>query len=816
MSSLMRVKLWRDIRASWSRFVLMVVAVMVSLSVFGGVLFAWAAVGRETSGAYLGTGPASATIVLEQGVSVDEMESLAAEVRGWPEVVEATGRSQFNSDVEVDGIARDIPLQVFVTAPDDPLRMARFYVEDGVWPAEEGEIFLGGDSLALLDVTAGDIMTVIPPSGEPMRLQIAGTVYDPSLSPSPQEQTARGYLSATSLTTSGSALLDQLKVQISSPGETIPSDDRGRIVEVAGDIGLWLQTEHGLTVAEIQVPEPHTHPHQFQADSLLLSLLAGGVAALILSAVLVANMLNTLFTQQIPQIGIMKAVGARSARIGRFYLAMTFLVAVSATLLALVPAIFIGRAGLQQFLGFLGVQPVSVAPPWWAYLVVLAVGLGFPPLMALIPLTKTARTTVRAAIDHRGIGSKPSGATGMLARLTRFGRLDRGLLLALRNTFRRPARFWLSVGLLASGGVVFVAGMSLGASVGALAEEQQEQRNWDVEVQLAGMVPADETIGLAAKTLGVTEVEGWLAVETGVAGPGTIPLTRTYPDQGHGRISLVAIPDDTRMFTPPRLLEGRWLDPGETGAVVINQITRNDTVPDVTAGDTVQLLTGGTPTTWTVIGIVQERGAHGGVYTTQAGFAEATGTPPVANQLRIVTEGHDERTRNTVAAAVSGAFEDAGINVQSAVSVSRSEAITEGHLGPIIVIIVAIAVAMGMVGGIGLASTMSANVLDRTREFGVMHAVGAKPKTVRRIVRAEGIFLALASLLVAIIPALALTGILGAGLGNLFMDAPLPYRISTLAIVIWLVLVVFGSALATDTAANRASHMTVREALAYL
>lgn len=35
------------------------------------------------------------------------------------------------------------------------------------------------------------------------------------------------------------------------------------------------------------------------------------------------------------------------------------------------------------------------------------------------------------------------------------------------------------------------------------------------------------------------------------------------------------------------------------------------------------------------------------------------------------------------------------------------------------VIIVAIAVAMGVIGGIGLA--VSANVWDRTREFGVMH-----------------------------------------------------------------------------------------------
>jgi putative ABC transport system permease protein len=111
---------------------------------------------------------------------------------------------------------------------------------------------------------------------------------------------------------------------------------------------------------------------------------------------------------------------------------------------------------------------------------------------------------------------------------------------------------------------------------------------------------------------------------------------------------------------------------------------------------------------------------------------------------------------------------------------------------------------------------MSTNVLDRTRELGVMHAIGARPKAVRRIVVAEGVFLALTSCLVAVIPALALTAILGAGLGNLFMDAPLPFRVSVLSVGVWFVLVILGAALATDAAATRASRITVREALAYL
>jgi putative ABC transport system permease protein len=62
--------------------------------------------------------------------------------------------------------------------------------------------------------------------------------------------------------------------------------------------------------------------------------------------------------------------------------------------------------------------------------VLLAVGLCLPPLKALVPLVRASRTTVRAAIDHHGGGSKPRAAAGVLTRLSRISRLDRGLLMA--------------------------------------------------------------------------------------------------------------------------------------------------------------------------------------------------------------------------------------------------------------------------------------------------------------------------------------------------------------------------------------------------
>jgi putative ABC transport system permease protein len=816
-TSLLNVKLRRDLRASWSRFALMVIAIAVSLTVFGGVFLARGVTARETRNAYLSTEPASATILLEEPIGAEQMADLAAEVRRWPGVIEATGRTQFNSDVEVNGRPRFFPLQVFVVAPDDPMRIANFEIEQDSWPPSPDEIFVDGDTLALVGMAIGDTVTIETPSGEPRQLGVAATVDDPSLSPSPQEQTGRGYLSSASLVSSGAQpVFDQLKLLVADPGETTPSRDRDAIVAVADDIGHWLQRDQGLAVREIQVPPPYEHPHQWQADTLTIALLIGGAAALLLSTILVANMLNTLFTQQIPQIGIMKAIGARSGRITRQYLAMTLAVAAAATLIALGPAILIGRAGADLFVGYVGVEPASLTAPCWNYLVILAVGLGLPPLMALIPLVKASRTTVRAAIDHRGGGSEPSAATGVLARLSRIRRLDRGLLMALRNTVRRPARFLLSVGLLASAGTVFVAGMSLGSGVAAVTEEQTEQRNWDVDVQLLSPASMDEVTTIVEAVPDVSGVEGFNVTPTGIGGTGQIPVTRTYPDQGHGRVSVTAIPGGATMFTPPRLLEGRWLNPGETGAIVVNQVTRKNTIPDVHVGDTVQLTVGGTPSAWRVVGIVEEKGGGSGVYTSAEGFADAIGQRPRVNQLRIATTNPDEPTRQAVADAVDEALTDARIEVTSSASVSRREAVEGGHMGPIVNIVLAIAIAMGVVGGIGLASTMSANVLDRTREFGVMHAIGARPKAVRRIVVAEGVFLALTSCLVAVIPALVLTAVLGAGLGDLFFDAPLPYRISTLAVGIWVALVILGSMLASDAAAARASRITVREALTYV
>jgi putative ABC transport system permease protein len=551
---------------------------------------------------------------------------------------------------------------------------------------------------------------------------------------------------------------------------------------------------------------------------LLTALFIFGMAGLLLSAVLVATMLNGLFAQQIPQIGIMKAVGARSGRVLQLYLLMTLAVAVIASALAFVPGILISRTWAPLIVtGLLGMDAASLVAPWWMYAVVIVSGIGVPLIFALGPLVKTSRTTVREAIDYHGVHRQGAAATRFDAGLARLRGFDRVLLMAFRNIFRRRARFLLSVGLLASAGMLFVAGMSTMDAAQAVVERATNLRPWDVDVQIArgNRASASTVMGLAARISRVTHVEAWTVMPTGIAQPRQISVTRTYPDQGHGAMAIAVIPANSALTVPPRLLEGRWLHPGEKGAAVINQQVRAEVLPGVHSDDTVQLSIGGRPTSWRIVGISEFVFGGASITVTAEGFVEATGANR-PNTLRIVTDRHDEETRAAVANAADRVLTDASIMVRSSASVGRFEAAGTGHMLPIVMIFLAIAIAMGVVGCVGLASTMSTNVLERSREFGVMRAIGASGARVRRIVISEGIFTALMSCLVAALPALLLTAGMGAGLGRLFLYGPLPFRISVQAIVMWIVTVVLGAALATLPPASRASRPTVREALASL
>ena len=122
-----------------------------------------------------------------------------------------------------------------------------------------------------------------------------------------------------------------------------------------------------------------------------------------------------------------------------------------------------------------------------------------------------------------------------------------------------------------------------------------------------------------------------------------------------------------------------------------------------------------------------------------------------------------------------------------------------------------------VVAGFGLAATMDAQVAERTKELGIMKAMGASKKQMVRIITSESILISLISWGVA-----ALAGIpfvLG-GLnlfGNMIIEAPLQFNIVLLLISYgaWLLFTLVIGYFASRACAKRAAKMSVRSSLAF-
>jgi putative ABC transport system permease protein len=122
---------------------------------------------------------------------------------------------------------------------------------------------------------------------------------------------------------------------------------------------------------------------------------------------------------------------------------------------------------------------------------------------------------------------------------------------------------------------------------------------------------------------------------------------------------------------------------------------------------------------------------------------------------------------------------------------------------------------MIVVGGLGLASTMSLAVLERTREIGVLRAIGARHRSIFTIVQVEGLVIALLSWLVAIPLSLPMSVLLGQAFGRIMLPVPIRYLPEQSGVMLWFGVVVIVSLVACAWPALRAMRITTAAALTY-
>jgi putative ABC transport system permease protein len=171
--------------------------------------------------------------------------------------------------------------------------------------------------------------------------------------------------------------------------------------------------------------------------------------------------------------------------------------------------------------------------------------------------------------------------------------------------------------------------------------------------------------------------------------------------------------------------------------------------------------------------------------------------------------------RGAVMQVIEQTLADGGVSVAAVITDAELRMAIDGHIAILIGLLLGLAVLMAIVGLLGLTATLSTSVIERTREFGVLQTIGGTPSTVTQIVVTEGVVVGALSWLIALALALPLSLLVGTVIGNLAFRITLPLVYAPAAVVMWLLLVLSGAALASAMPTWRAARMTIRETLAY-
>jgi putative ABC transport system permease protein len=780
-------KLLGDLRAEPGRVGLMVTAIAVSLIAVGAVLGAYAILTREIAVNYRGTQPASATLELSDGADAELLER----VRRDPLVSDAEAREVVLARARV---GRDLrPLLLFVIDDFAALRVNTFRPESGAWPPPTGTMLIERSAREMLAASTGQSVIVKTPNGTPTAVPISGLVHDPGLAPAWQEREGYGYVTRATLAGLGEApILHELRVRLRDESSQAGVEMRAR------ELGNRLAAS-GHRVEQIRVPPLHQHPHQRQMVTILFLLLIFSVLALALSAILVATSLSALLARQVREIGVMKTIGAKTGQIAGLYLVLVSALGGLSIVLSLPLGIAGARGFSRAVAAMLNFTLTSIEQPHWVFLVQAAAGLCVPLLVASVPIFRAARITVRQALDQFGVS-----ADTIRPRYS-------ALPPALRNALRRPARLALTLLLLAAGGAMFMTALNVSRGWQRNLAKIYETRKYDVEIRLHAAQP----LALAERLRvvpGVQRVEAWGYAPAAFATTGQLDIVRTYPDRGHGSLSMLAPPPATQLIQLP-LRAGRWLRADDSDAVVLNHVALAQ-AKGATVGSRVSLSIDGQVSDWRVVGVVEEIGAAGVAYVTDAAFARATGSTGRARLLRVATLARTPSEREDTIRRLDQRVTEAGFGIDAAVPLAELRSAVGDHVVILIRALLAMAVVMAVVGALGLGSTMGVSVLERTREFGVLKTLGATPRRVANLVLAEAAFVAGASFLLAFAFAVPLTFGVDALVGNLGFLAPLPLVIGLGPAVTWLVLTALVALVATWFPAQRAARLSVRDALA--
>jgi putative ABC transport system permease protein len=787
-------KVFNDLKSHKARTMLVVLSIAVGIFAVGSVSGMYFLVQRDFQASYQSVNAHSG--VLYATLFDDDLLETAQRVEG---VRLAEGRSAASGQVPLLTGAK-APIVIQGIPPVDKMQIDRVTLESGSPVLGRREVYLERSAQAALGLKPGDVLAIEVSEKRTREVRVAGIVHDATVAPFMLAQQVVAYAAPETIEwLGGSALYSQMMFVV----EEKPRDE-AHIREVAARITDKIERS-GREVYITIVMRPGQHPAQSTIDSILVMMGGMGVMALFLSMFLVVNTISALLNQQVRQIGVMKAIGATSGQVAGIYLVLILSFAAAALLVAVPVSAAVAYAVALGVAQLLNVNPGPFLIPPEALALQVFVGVAVPLLAGLFPVLGGARRTVREAMTSYGLSAQ-GRQTWFDRVLEQVRGLPRPLLISIRNTFRRKGRLALTLFTLMLGGAIFIGVFNIRASLYEAIDITLGYVLSDVNITFQQSYRMERIQQAAYSVPGVEAVEGW----------GDTIAQAVRPDgTTSDQVEVISLPAGSRLIRPV-LTAGRWLLPGDENAMVVgNHFLKLR--PDVRVGDEVTLQVGEKNFLFRVVGTYQMAGTvlMPVLYVNYETMSRLLNQPGQVYTLRVLTDRHDAARQEEVSQALQAAFKEDGIAVGSALIgdvVTQQNRIT---IDILIYLLLFMATLIAVVGGLGLMGTMSMNVLERTREIGVMRSIGAVDGAIMQLVIVEGMVIGVISWVLGALLSIPIAKGLGYVLGISLVNVPLEYRFSAGGLLLWVVIVILLSAVACVLPARNAVRLTVRDVLAY-
>jgi putative ABC transport system permease protein len=415
---------WRKIVGDlWSyklRTVLVVLSIAVGVFAVGMIAGTQEILTRDMQASYLAIDPPAAIL----GVSSFD-DDLVATIRRMPGVDEAEGRAGLGVRVLVGADTwRTLNLQAIPDFHD--IHVNKIASEQGAWPPPRHQALIERSSLELTGANVGDSITIELADGTRRSIRIAGTAHNVNMPPAAFSGVVDGFITFETLEWLG-VPRSYSSLFLTVDDKTLDRDAVGRVVNQVRD----KIEAGGHQVSFTYVPTPGKHPADSAMQPMLLILGVLGAMSLLLSGFLVVNTIGALLTQQVRQIGVMKAIGANTRQLVGMYLATVLMYGLLALLVA-VPLGALGAYGFTQYLArLINFDVLDYTTPPRVLALEVGAGLLAPVLAALVPVLGGARDgarsdrqlwagarPVRAWADRPSAGARAGPAAAAAARAT--------------------------------------------------------------------------------------------------------------------------------------------------------------------------------------------------------------------------------------------------------------------------------------------------------------------------------------------------------------------------------------------------------------